>query len=84
MQCIVRKESYEQDENSDDDLSDSSQVSSCPSWMLEDLEGPDDDDIFASRSPDHARKLFKHIRNYLKKIRKKGWGLIKDLGASLK
>ncbi|KAG8368964.1 hypothetical protein BUALT_Bualt15G0101000 [Buddleja alternifolia] len=46
--------------------SDSSSVSDCPSWMLEDLEGPDDDDIFQERPPDHAKKLFKALRSFLK------------------
>ncbi|KAG8362987.1 hypothetical protein BUALT_BualtUnG0016300 [Buddleja alternifolia] len=45
---------------------DSSSVSDCPSWMLEVLEGPDDDDIFQERSPDHAKKLFKALRSFLK------------------
>ncbi|KAG8362889.1 hypothetical protein BUALT_BualtUnG0027200 [Buddleja alternifolia] len=46
--------------------SDSSSVSDCPSWMLEVLEGPDDDDIFQERPPDHAKKLFKALRSFLK------------------
>ncbi|KAG8374489.1 hypothetical protein BUALT_Bualt10G0000200 [Buddleja alternifolia] len=34
--------------------------------MLEDLEGPNDDDIFQERPPDHAKKLFKALRSFLK------------------
>ncbi|KAL0293000.1 UNVERIFIED_CONTAM: hypothetical protein Sradi_6961600 [Sesamum radiatum] len=48
-----------------------STASQCPSWLLEDLEGPLDDDIFEHRPPDHTRKLFKAIRSFVREQRKK-------------
>ncbi|KAL0311109.1 UNVERIFIED_CONTAM: hypothetical protein Sangu_2405600 [Sesamum angustifolium] len=42
-----------------DGQSGSSSDSDCPSWMLEDLEGPLDDDIFVSRDAEYGRKLMK-------------------------
>ncbi|KAG8363642.1 hypothetical protein BUALT_Bualt19G0043800 [Buddleja alternifolia] len=48
---------------SESDLSD---ISVCPSWMLEDLEGLDDDDIFATRPPNHGKKLLKKLRDFMK------------------
>ncbi|KAL0297765.1 UNVERIFIED_CONTAM: hypothetical protein Sradi_6828600 [Sesamum radiatum] len=57
-------------DDSDFGGSDSS-ASQCPSWMLEDLEGPLDDDIFESRPDDHARKLFKTMRVFLREQKKK-------------
>ncbi|KAG8367491.1 hypothetical protein BUALT_Bualt16G0077500 [Buddleja alternifolia] len=57
---------FQRDEYESD--SDSSSISYCPSWMLEDLEGPDDeDDIFQERPPDHAKKLFK------RRVNEDGW-----------
>ncbi|KAG8375051.1 hypothetical protein BUALT_Bualt10G0059600 [Buddleja alternifolia] len=44
-----------------EDDSDASSVSDCPSWLLEDLEGPQDDDIFAERPPDHAKKGMRSV-----------------------
>ncbi|KAL0298523.1 UNVERIFIED_CONTAM: hypothetical protein Sradi_6512100 [Sesamum radiatum] len=57
-------------DDSDSGGSDSS-ASQCPSWMLEDLEGPLDDDIFESRPDGHARKLFKTMRVFLREQKKK-------------
>ncbi|KAK4392763.1 hypothetical protein Sango_2054100 [Sesamum angolense] len=57
-------------DDSDSGGSDSS-ASQCPSWMLEDLEGPPDDDIFESRPDGHARKLFKIMRVFLREQKKK-------------
>ncbi|KAG8387976.1 hypothetical protein BUALT_Bualt02G0077100 [Buddleja alternifolia] len=41
--------------------SDSYDISDCPSWMLEDLEGREDDDIFATRPLNHSlcNKIYK-------------------------
>ncbi|KAG8382258.1 hypothetical protein BUALT_Bualt05G0058100 [Buddleja alternifolia] len=39
-----------------EDDSNASSVSDCLSWLSEDLEGPQDDDIFAERPPNHAKK----------------------------
>ncbi|KAG5547431.1 hypothetical protein RHGRI_013201 [Rhododendron griersonianum] len=44
----------EEDEDEDDE--DGSDVSSTPSWMFENLEGPGDDDIFASKEQQNQRK----------------------------
>ncbi|KAL0392824.1 UNVERIFIED_CONTAM: hypothetical protein Sradi_2505200 [Sesamum radiatum] len=57
-------------DDSDSGSSDSS-ASQCPSWMLEDLEGPLDDHIFESRPDGHARKLFKTMRVFLREQKKK-------------
>ncbi|KAG8378805.1 hypothetical protein BUALT_Bualt07G0023100 [Buddleja alternifolia] len=46
--------------------SDASSVSDCPSWICEDLEGPNDDDIITIRPPDHGKKLLKAMRAFLK------------------
>ncbi|KAG8375031.1 hypothetical protein BUALT_Bualt10G0057300 [Buddleja alternifolia] len=54
------------DDEEEESLYDSS-LSDCPNWMFEDFEGPEDDDIFASRPPDHARKLFKTLKAFVKK-----------------
>ncbi|KAG8369753.1 hypothetical protein BUALT_Bualt14G0046500 [Buddleja alternifolia] len=54
------------DSEGDEDESDTSFVLDCPSWMLEDLEGPQDDDIFADKPADHALKIFKTLRAYLR------------------
>ncbi|KAG8368115.1 hypothetical protein BUALT_Bualt15G0011600 [Buddleja alternifolia] len=56
-------------DDEEESLSDSS-LSDCPDWMFEDFEGPEDDDIFASRAPDHARKLFKTLRAFVKSNKK--------------
>ncbi|KAG5522713.1 hypothetical protein RHGRI_034754 [Rhododendron griersonianum] len=45
----------EEDENEDEDDEDGSDVSSTPSWMFENLEGPGDDDIFASKEQQNQR-----------------------------
>ncbi|KAK4387796.1 hypothetical protein Sango_2386200 [Sesamum angolense] len=42
--------------------SNSSLVSDCPSWMLEDLEGPWDDDIFTNRPENYTRTMLKTLR----------------------
>lgn len=39
--------------------------------MLEDLEGPLDDDIFESRPDGHARRFFKTMRAFLREQKKK-------------
>ncbi|KAK4382804.1 hypothetical protein Sango_2836700 [Sesamum angolense] len=39
----------------------SSLVSDCPSWMLEDLEGPWDDDIFTNRPENYTRTMLKTL-----------------------
>ncbi|KAG8375036.1 hypothetical protein BUALT_Bualt10G0057900 [Buddleja alternifolia] len=57
------------DDEEEESLSDSS-LSDFPDWMFEDFEGPEDDDIFASRPPDHARKLFKTLRAFVKSNKK--------------
>ncbi|KAK4390054.1 hypothetical protein Sango_2068700 [Sesamum angolense] len=41
--------------------SNSSLVSDCPSWMLEDLEGPWDDDIFTNRPENYTRTMLKTL-----------------------
>ncbi|KAG8387957.1 hypothetical protein BUALT_Bualt02G0075200 [Buddleja alternifolia] len=51
--------------------SDTSEDSDCPSWMLEDLEGPSDDDIFVSKPPDHEKKLLKRLRAFMKQRKQK-------------
>ncbi|KAG8375322.1 hypothetical protein BUALT_Bualt10G0088200 [Buddleja alternifolia] len=51
--------------------SDSSFISDCPSWMLEDFEGPMDDDIFANKAPDHAITIFKTLRAFIKEKKKR-------------
>ncbi|KAG8375936.1 hypothetical protein BUALT_Bualt09G0010800 [Buddleja alternifolia] len=56
---------------SDEAQSDTSEDSDCPSWMLEDLEGPSDDDIFVSKPPDHERKLLKRLRAFMKQRKQK-------------
>ncbi|KAL0444930.1 UNVERIFIED_CONTAM: hypothetical protein Slati_2215700 [Sesamum latifolium] len=61
---------FEGSRASEDDGS-SSPASECPSWMLEDLEGPMDDDIFVSRGADYGRKVMKNIRVWIKEMRKK-------------
>ncbi|KAG8387639.1 hypothetical protein BUALT_Bualt02G0042300 [Buddleja alternifolia] len=57
--------------NQDPDDSDSSSISECPSWLLEDLKGPYDDDIFTSRPVDHALKVLKSLRAFVKGKKKK-------------
>lgn len=42
-------------QNEDDD-------SDCESWMAEDFEGPNDDDIFVERPEDHSQQEFGRIR----------------------
>ncbi|CAA0824138.1 Unknown protein, partial [Striga hermonthica] len=54
---------YEPEESSGD----SSELSE---WELEDLEGPDDDDIFQQRGHDHAKKIHKRAREWVKLRRK--------------
>ncbi|KAG8365197.1 hypothetical protein BUALT_Bualt18G0079300 [Buddleja alternifolia] len=51
--------------------SDSSFISDCSSWMLEDFEGPMDDDIFANKAPDHAITIFKTLRAFIKEKKKR-------------
>ncbi|KAG8367337.1 hypothetical protein BUALT_Bualt16G0061700 [Buddleja alternifolia] len=51
--------------------SDSSFISDCPSWMLEDFEGPMDDDIFANKASDHAITIFKTLRAFIKEKKKR-------------
>ncbi|KAG8370974.1 hypothetical protein BUALT_Bualt13G0039000 [Buddleja alternifolia] len=63
-------------DDEEESLSDSS-LSDCPDWMFEDFEAPEDDDIFASRAPDHARKLFKTLRLQFP-IRKKYREILRD------
>lgn len=64
---------YEQrpDELQSDSSSSSSSESKCPSWMLEDLEGPQDNVIFANRPPYHAGKRFKILKAFQKVKQKK-------------
>ncbi|KAL0303343.1 UNVERIFIED_CONTAM: hypothetical protein Sradi_6202400 [Sesamum radiatum] len=50
---------------------DASSASECPSWMLEDLEGPWDDDIFSNRSENYTRTMLKTLRSFIKEKRKK-------------
>ncbi|KAL7123459.1 hypothetical protein ACP275_01G106000 [Erythranthe tilingii] len=47
-------------ENEVDDNSD------CDSWMAEDFEGPNDDDIFVERPEDHAHQELKRMRVVIK------------------
>ncbi|KAK4409116.1 hypothetical protein Sango_0492600 [Sesamum angolense] len=54
-----------------DGQSGSSSDSDCPSWMLEDLEGPLDDDIFVSRDAEYGRKLMKTVKSWVREMRKK-------------
>lgn len=42
----------------------------CP-WMLEDLDGPMDDDIFVNKLADYWRKLRKEVKAFLKEKRQK-------------
>ncbi|KAL0415683.1 UNVERIFIED_CONTAM: hypothetical protein Slati_3400200 [Sesamum latifolium] len=51
--------------------SDTSSASECPSWMLEDLEGPWDDDIFSNRPENYTRTMLKTLRSFIKEKRKK-------------
>ncbi|KAG8379207.1 hypothetical protein BUALT_Bualt07G0064600 [Buddleja alternifolia] len=51
--------------------SDSLFISDCPSWMLEDFEGPMDDDIFANKAHDHAITIFKTLRAFIKEKKEK-------------
>ncbi|KAL0305156.1 UNVERIFIED_CONTAM: hypothetical protein Scaly_2994100 [Sesamum calycinum] len=51
--------------------SNSSLVSDCPSWMLEDLEGPWDDDIFTNRPENYTRTMLKTLRSLMRERRKK-------------
>ncbi|KAK4410434.1 hypothetical protein Sango_0116400 [Sesamum angolense] len=47
--------------------SNSTLVSNCPSWMLEDLEGPWDDDIFTNRPKNYTRTMLKTLRSLMRK-----------------
>ncbi|KAL0391443.1 UNVERIFIED_CONTAM: hypothetical protein Slati_4529400 [Sesamum latifolium] len=51
--------------------SDTSSASECPFWMLEDLEGPWDDDIFSNRPENYTRTMLKTLRSFIKEKRKK-------------
>ncbi|KAG8373031.1 hypothetical protein BUALT_Bualt12G0128600 [Buddleja alternifolia] len=61
--------------------SNSSDISDCPSWMLEDLKGPDDNDIFATRPFNHGNfhiDMFKAIkRKCMNRIQVKKAGMEK-------
>lgn len=59
------------DLSKENDAFDESSMSNCPSCTLEDLEDPLDDDIFASRPLDHAKKVWKSLRAFVRGKRKK-------------
>ncbi|KAH6764126.1 hypothetical protein C2S51_015375 [Perilla frutescens var. frutescens] len=50
-----------------EEASDESSMSNCSSWMLEDIEGPLDDDIFSSRPSNHAMEIWNSFRALVKK-----------------
>ncbi|XP_012844383.1 PREDICTED: uncharacterized protein LOC105964420 [Erythranthe guttata] len=47
------------DHNAENEVDDNSD---CDSWMAEDFEGPNDDDIFVERPEDHAHQELKRMR----------------------
>ncbi|KAL0430340.1 UNVERIFIED_CONTAM: hypothetical protein Sradi_0660000 [Sesamum radiatum] len=57
--------------NDSESSSSDSSTSQCPSWLLEDLEGPFDDDIFEARPSDHTRKLFITMRDFVRAQKRK-------------
>ncbi|KAL0444335.1 UNVERIFIED_CONTAM: hypothetical protein Slati_2156200 [Sesamum latifolium] len=51
--------------------SDASSASECPSWMLEDLEGLWNDEIFSNRPENYTRTMLRTLRSFIKEKRKK-------------